>query len=86
MDDQVGKLDGRGDPLGIRRVVALDRGRDRRGQAPAANEDGADEGVVDSQLAALAAKALFGPVLRLRAHPELLAVEVAKDEAADVVD
>ena len=60
VDDRVGEADRGSVPVRVGGVVALDRGGDRRLQAPAADEDGADQRVVDPELATLAADALLG--------------------------
>ena len=58
--EHVGEAHERGVAVDVVGVVALDRGRDRLRQAPAAGEHAADDGVVDAELAALALDALLG--------------------------
>ncbi len=60
MDDQIAEADRRGVTGRIRCMVALDRRADRTRKAPAADENGTDEGVVDPEVAALAAGPLVG--------------------------
>ena len=60
MGEHVGQLDDRGLALGVVGVVALDDAGDRPGQAPAAGQDAADEGVVDAELATLLGEPLLG--------------------------
>ena len=52
--EHVGQPHERGLAFDVGVVVALDRGGDEAGQAPAAGQHAADERVVDAQLAALA--------------------------------
>ena len=65
--------------------MALDRRGDDRRQAPAADEHRADEGVVDAELAALAASALLGR-LAGALGALLVAVELGQHQLADVVE
>jgi len=85
VSDQIGELHRCGNAFRFRRMVALDRGRNWSRQAPAPNEDRADQRVVDPELAALAAQPLLWSVLGLGAHPELGTVEVSEHEPADIV-
>ena len=62
MGDHVGQRDHRGEALGVLGVVALDRDRDLMREVPAPREHTADQRVVDPQLVAFFAKALFGGV------------------------
>ena len=71
-------------PVGIRRVVALDRRGDDLRQAPAAHQHRADERMVDAELAALATGALVGRLVAGIARG-LVAVELGQHELADVV-
>ena len=66
-------------------VVALDRGRDRLRQAPAAGQHAADEGVVDAELAALAVDALLGCAGVAVHLLGIAGVGVHQHELADVV-
>ena len=65
-------------------VVALDGRGDHRRHPPAADQHGADQGVVDAELATLAASAVLGDLPGL-ADRLVIAVELGQDELADVV-
>ena len=83
--EHVGEADEGGLALGVLGVMALDRRGHGTGQAPAAGEDAANEGVIDAELAALAMHALLG---RLGVAVNLLGVAgvgVRENELADVV-
>ncbi len=85
MNDRVGKADHGGMSVGVGRVVALDGGGDRGLQAPAADQDGADQRVVDPQVAALAPDAGLG-CLGGRVGSVVVAVELGEHELSDVVE
>ena len=67
-------------------MVALDRGRDRVRQVPAAGEDAADQRVVHAELAALVVQALLGRARRTVDLLRVARVGVHEHELADVVE
>ena len=81
----VGETHERGVAVDLVGVVALDRGRDRLRQSPAAGEHPADDGVVDAELAALAVHALLGGAGLAVDGLGIARVGVHEDELADVV-
>ena len=85
MREHVGETDERGVAVRVLGVMALDRGGDRVGQAPAAGERAADERVVDDELAAFAGHALLGRPRVAVDVAGVAGVRVGQDELADVV-
>ena len=85
VDDHVGEPDRRGGAGGVGGVMALDRRGDLRADPPAADQHRADQGVVDAELAALAAHALVGRARSRRGRRTRRRRARRSQEPADVV-
>ena len=86
MGEHVREADEGGVALGVVRVVALDRGRDRTRKVPATGEHAADERVVDAELAALVVQPLLGRAGRAVDLLGVARIGVHQHELADVVE